>query len=119
MALKVGNAKYHHTYSPEDKAFHSSDIPDAARQARLEAKAWKRPKILGGHRPSWNAQVSTEKPICERVSATLIDTSLRSRGPSRDSTTPSESSSAGWNSSTQLTLKEVQAKVWVHVAVWL
>ncbi len=103
--IVIGNVKCKQDYHPEDKAFHSSDIPDHARQSRLGAKAWKKPPILGGHKPSWNADSSFERPICERVSSQLITTAYR-----EPEVEPDERVS-GWNSTTQLAVKAIGAEV--------
>lgn len=105
--IVIGNIKCKQNYSPDDKAFHSSDVPDAARAARLHAKAWKRPKTLGGVTPPWNSDSSSGKPLCVRVGSQLI---IPAHKLPKEAPPPHEGE-AGWSSSTQLTVKEVAAKV--------
>ena len=105
--IVIGNIKCKQNYSPDDKAFHSSDVPEAARLARLHAKAWKRPTVLGGKIPPWNADSSTSRPLCERSASQLIIPAHLRPKPS----TERDEREAGWASTTQLTEKEVLFKV--------
>jgi hypothetical protein len=107
--IAIGNAKCKQSYSPDDKAFHSSDIPDAARRARLETKAWKKPLILGTERPAWSAETAVPTRLCVRASSQLIDTSWRQRA-----TAPAVDESdvgGGWQASTQFSEADALAKV--------
>jgi hypothetical protein len=103
----IGSIKCKQSYSPDDKAFHSSDVPSSAKDARIAAKTWKRPPILGGVKPTWNADSTFESRLCTRASSQLlIPNHLQSRDSGEQ--TPR---AAGWNTSTQLSLKEVDEVV--------
>lgn len=55
-----------------EQAFHPSDVPAKARQAKHEAKAWARHSALAElAKPQWNGSTSTGQPLCKRTSRLL------------------------------------------------
>jgi hypothetical protein len=105
--IVIGNIRCKKDYLPEEKAFHTTDVPDHAREARLHVKQWKRPPLLGVPRPTWSAETSIPRPLCERVGAQLIDTAKSRRRPQ----TTEESAAGSWNVSTVLDRKDWKRQV--------
>ena len=44
-SVVIGNIRCQKEYLPTESAFHASEVPAKAREARLAVKAWKRPPV--------------------------------------------------------------------------
>jgi hypothetical protein len=110
----IGNIRCQKEYLPTEAAFHSSEVPDQAREARLAVKQWKRPPVLGpASKPEWNGATAMPRPLCERMGSQLIPKDPK---PLRASSSSSSSAVTGtaeapetggtWNISTSLQRKD-------------
>lgn len=69
--VRIGSSKTRNNYRFDEKAFHNSDVPEAARAARVTVKQSKQPQILSTSKPSWNTSVQHQSPLCDRRQNTL------------------------------------------------
>ncbi len=64
--FRIGSIHGRCNYDSEEKAFHSSDVPAKAVQARRQIRKSKHSNILGQYKNSWNNSTDTNVPICLR-----------------------------------------------------
>ena len=62
--FRIGSCKGRIGYKKEEKAFHGSDVPKAAKDARAYIKRRMQPDIVGQHKPIWNISTDTGVPPC-------------------------------------------------------
>ena len=108
----IGNIRCQKEYLPTEAAFHSSEVPDAAREARQSVKLWKRPPVLGPtSKPEWNGETAMPRPLCERKGAQLIPREAKPLRASTADASSSPSTSGSWNISTTMHRKEFVKQV--------
>lgn len=65
--FRIGSIHGRANYSFNEKAFHRSEVPSHARQAKQEMRALKHGNRLGQNRATWNSSTDTGVPMCQKA----------------------------------------------------
>lgn len=69
----VGSIKVRPTYAAHEQAFHRTDVPERARERRVEVKRYKRSKVLSAARPSWDTTTTPAGPHVSRAASKISE----------------------------------------------